>query len=668
MSTRRGAPKALGVAALMVGLSAAAASQTWNYELVHAFRNDETPRAGLTQLPDGTLYGATYFGGSSGLGAIFRLDSSAIVTTIYSFNGVDGAHASAALIQASDGYLYGTTADGGTTPCAGNGCGTVFRIDLLGQLTSLHAFDHTDGWSPSSALVESSDGFFYGVTPFGGSGGCLPQGCGTVFKSDTLGHLTSLYSFVGEHAPSGALIQAADGSLYGTTYFGGSAGWGTIFRWDLSGGLTTVLSFGQDGGWLPSAGLIQATDGDFYGSTYFGGGGNCSIFPVEGCGTIFRVDASGTLKTLHAFTTSGGDGANPSAELVQASDGNLYGTTQHGGSALLYGAVFQMDTSGNLTTLHSFNGLNGAYPSALIQGTDGNLYGTAEDGPTGGGVIFRLTAATFAVNAITPRSGPSAGSTDIDILGGGFQPGAAVAIGGLPATNVTVSDPAIIVASTPTLSPGTLNDVTVTNPGAIQNASATLRKVYFADFLDVPQTDIFHDFVETIFRNGVTAGYGNGYYGRDDSVTRAQMAVLLLKAEHGYTYTPPACSGVFKDVICTPGAGFADWIEQLAVEEITGGCYTDPLRYCPDRGATRAEMAVLLLKTQHGIGYQPPACVGIFADVPCPSTPAFPYSDWIEQLAAESVTDGCGNSNYCPEDLNTRGQIAVFLVKTFNLQ
>ena len=189
------------------------------------------------------------------------------------------------------------------------------------------------------------------------------------------------------------------------------------------------------------------------------------------------------------------------------------------------------------------------------------------------------------------------------------------------------------------------------------------------DFLDVPPSHQYHDFINTIARNGITAGCLDGKsFCPDASVTRAEMAVFLLKAEHGYGYAPPACSGIFSDVTCTPLVGFSDWIERLYNENITSGCFTNPLQYCPDREVRRDEMAALLLKTEHGSSYMPPACTGVFADVPC--TPDVGFPDWIEQLANEGVTGGCfiNPLRYCPDRLNSRGEMAVFLVKTFGLQ
>jgi hypothetical protein len=190
--------------------------------------------------------------------------------------------------------------------------------------------------------------------------------------------------------------------------------------------------------------------------------------------------------------------------------------------------------------------------------------------------------------------------------------------------------------------------------------SGEVSRLISVDFLDAPPAHPFHDFVNTVARNGITAGCGNGDYCPDASVTRAQMAVFLLKAEHGGAYTPPACAGMFGDVACP--SQFADWIEQLAAEGITGGCGGG--NYCPDAAVTRAQMAVFLLKAEHGSAYTPPACSGDFGDVACPSQ----FADWIEQLAAENITGGCGGGNYCPDNPNTRGQMAVFLTKTFQLE
>jgi hypothetical protein len=185
-------------------------------------------------------------------------------------------------------------------------------------------------------------------------------------------------------------------------------------------------------------------------------------------------------------------------------------------------------------------------------------------------------------------------------------------------------------------------------------------KGWVADFLDVPQGHQFYSFVTTLVSNAITVGVGGGNYGVDQATLRQQMAVFLLKAKHGLCYTPPPCVGMFGDVPCS--SNFAPWIEAMANEGITGGCGNG--NFCPTNPVRRDQMAVFLLKGEHGSSYVPPACAGIFPDVPCPST----FADWIEQLAAEQITGGCGNGNYCPLSNNTRGQMAVFITKTFNLQ
>jgi hypothetical protein len=180
-------------------------------------------------------------------------------------------------------------------------------------------------------------------------------------------------------------------------------------------------------------------------------------------------------------------------------------------------------------------------------------------------------------------------------------------------------------------------------------------------FPDVAVGSAFYIYVETLFHNQITGGCAGGNYCPGNPVTRAQMAVFLLKSEHGSGYLPPACAGIFTDVACP--SPFADWIEQLFHEGITGGCGAGI--YCPGNPVTRAQMAVFLLKAQHGSTYVPPACMGIFGDVACPST----FANWIEQLATEGITGGCQASPplYCPNNPNTRGQMAVFLTKTFQL-
>ena len=259
--------------------------------------------------------------------------------------------------------------------------------------------------------------------------------------------------------------------------------------------------------------------------------------------------------------------------------------------------------------------------------------------------------------SISPSSGPAATATTFTLSGTDFLDGATVTIGGAAATGVSVDSFNSLSASTPALAAGTVGDVVVTNT---DGSRGTLVKGWVSDFLDVPQANSFYAYVTTLVSNAITVGIGGGLYGVGDDTLRQQMAVFLLKARHGLCYVPPDCTGAFSDVTCP--STFANWIEAFAAEGITGGCGTG--LYCPQNPVRRDQMAVFLLKAEHGPGYAPPGCAGVFPDVPCSS----PFAPWIEQLAAENVTGGCGGGNYCPSNPSTRGQMAVFVVKTFGLQ
>ena len=261
------------------------------------------------------------------------------------------------------------------------------------------------------------------------------------------------------------------------------------------------------------------------------------------------------------------------------------------------------------------------------------------------------------IYASSPRSGPPAGGVTVTLTGTHFVSGATVTFGGVPGTNVTFTSETSMKADAPALSAATVNDIMVTNT---DGTAGTLKKAWIVDFLDVPPSQQFYTWVTTLVSNAITVGVGSGNYGVADPTLRQQMAVFLLKGRHGICYVPPTCQGVFGDVACP--STFADWIEALAAEGITGGCGGG--NYCPTNPVRRDQMAVFLLKAEHGSAYVPPACLGIFADVPCPSQ----FANWIEQLSHEGITGGCGGGNYCPQNPNTRGQMAVFLVKTFGLQ
>ncbi len=269
---------------------------------------------------------------------------------------------------------------------------------------------------------------------------------------------------------------------------------------------------------------------------------------------------------------------------------------------------------------------------------------------TGGGDVV--------VSSISPTSGPASGFPGAVLAGASFAAGAAVTVGGVGASGVVVNSPTQITMDVPALAPGVVYPVTVTEPGP---ASGTLTNGWFADFLDVAGGLPFHPFVEKLVRNAITAGCGGGNYCPGSSVTRAQMAVFLLRAKDGPAYTPPACIvPAFNDVPCS--SGFAIWVNELALRGVTAGCGGG--NYCPSSAVTRDQMAVFLLVTKEGSAYSPPACVvPTFTDVPCASG----FAKWIDELAARGITAGCGGGNYCPASAVTRGQMAVFLSTTFGL-
>jgi uncharacterized repeat protein (TIGR03803 family) len=331
---------------------------------------------------------------------------------------------SAALVQGSDGNFYGTTAYGGAS-----GDGTVFRVITNGTMATLISFNGTNGSHPVAALVQGSDGNFYGTTEFGGTNG----NSGTVFQMTAAGVLTTLVSFNGTNGshPAAALVQGNDGNLYGTTILGGAYNRGTIYRLTPGGALTTLVSFTGGRGSSPFGALVEGTNGSFYGTTVGASGAWFSgVSSGYGFGTVFTLPPAGLLTTLISF--SGANGYNPSCGLVQGSDGNFYGTTAYGGNTSVnggsgsgcgLGTVFKMTSAGALTKLVSFNGANGSYcVSGLVQGTDGNFYGTTAGGGTsgsflGGGTVFRVTPAG-ALTTLVSFNGANGNSPQAPLIRG----------------------------------------------------------------------------------------------------------------------------------------------------------------------------------------------------------------------------------------------------------
>jgi uncharacterized repeat protein (TIGR03803 family) len=338
------------------------------------------PRA-LTRDGDGNFYGTTENGGPANYGTVFRVTPGGTLTTLVSFNGVNGRNPRAGLTPGSSGDFYGTTYSGGGSA---SGQGTIFKINPVGDLTTLVSLTAATGNYPAGGLTQGSDGNFYGTT----SDIFPEQRYGTVFKVTPSGQLTTLASFEYSNGynPKAGLTLGSDGNYYGTTYMGGAGKRGTVFKVTPSGVFTTLAFFNDVNGSQPLAGLTLGNDGYFYGTTTSGG--------AYGFGTIFKVTPQGVLTRLHSFDGQGGRG--PVAGLTQGSDGAFFGTTETGGSNGR-GVIYKVTTSGQFTTLYVFpvDDTKGTYPSgSLTQGSDGNFYGTTSSGgPNGGGTIFKMTPA-----------------------------------------------------------------------------------------------------------------------------------------------------------------------------------------------------------------------------------------------------------------------------------
>jgi uncharacterized repeat protein (TIGR03803 family) len=374
--------------------SVAQAANAQTFHLLYQFRSGNggsQPFASLIRDPKGNLYGTTEVDGAYSYGTVFKLSPTGKETVLYSFKGAggDGATPMAPLVRDAAGNLYGTTYYGGTFggACRAFGCGIVFKVSPAGKETVLYQFTGTpgDGQNSWQGLVRDSLGNLYGTTYYGGT-----NNFGTVFKLDPTGKETVLHSF-GTNNPDGifpfggSLIRDSAGTLYGTTSLDLSQS-GTVFKLTPDGTETILHTFtnGNGDGQLPYGTLVRDTAGNLYGVTNFGGAFNF--------GTVFKLDSSNTETLLYSFSGAGSDGAVPGGGLVRDRSGNLYGTTNSGGSSY-FGTVFKLDASGTETILHSFSGRDGNLPDlGLVRDSKGSLYGTTQyGGAHGGGVVFKIT-------------------------------------------------------------------------------------------------------------------------------------------------------------------------------------------------------------------------------------------------------------------------------------
>src|ERR1022692_4939538 len=358
---------------------------TGRQTVLHSFTGGAdggTPYAGVIGDSAGNLYGTTYQGGTANVGVVYKLDTTGHETVLYSFTGgADGGGPTAGVILDSAGNLYGTAT------YSSAGAGVVYKLDSTGHETVLFTFTGTysggDGNTPVAGVIRDSAGNLYGTTEHGGT-----ASGGVVYKVDSTGHETVLYNFTwgadgGE--PYAGVIRDSAGNLYGTTQCGGTASGGVVYKVDSPGHETVLYSFtgGADGG-DPYAGVIGDSAGNLYGTTYRGG--------TTGKGTVYKVDSAGHETVLYTFT-GGADGGGPFAGVIRDSAGNLYGTT-HGGFMAGAGVVYKLDTTGHETVLYTFKGgADGGYPYAGVIGDSaGNLYGTTNygGGTATAGVVYKL--------------------------------------------------------------------------------------------------------------------------------------------------------------------------------------------------------------------------------------------------------------------------------------
>jgi uncharacterized repeat protein (TIGR03803 family) len=382
------------------------------------------PRGSVVFDSSGNLYGTTVYGGTWNAGVVFKLDTARQLTVLYSFTGgSDGAYPYSGVTLDSAGNIYGTTAYGGTGQ-DNSGIGVVFMLNATGQFTVLHTFTgEPDGAYPYSGLVRDSAGNLYGTTYFGGT-----SNAGMVYKLDTSNNETTLYSFTGGADganPYDSVLRTSAGNLYGTTFAGGAAGLGVIFKLNTANKETVLYSFagGTDGA-NPFGGVIFDSTGNLYGTTIYGG--------TDRAGVVYKLSAAGTETVLYTFTGES-DGTGPYAGVIRDSSGNLYGTTGNGGIAGL-GVVFELNTSGVQTVLYSFPAATGGFgPNAgVVRDSAGNYYGTTPlGGSAGAGVVYEVSTTgqetvlysfTGGVDGNGPNSGvvrDSAGNLYGTTLSGG---------------------------------------------------------------------------------------------------------------------------------------------------------------------------------------------------------------------------------------------------------
>ena len=434
---------------------AAIPAQAQTYKVLDVFNingpGPEWPGGPLAQGRNGDLYAWSYLGGANNTGSIWKTTPSGKVSVVLSFATGTGNDCQNGMTLGTDGNFYGTA----LTDCAGPGY--VFKLTPSGTLTVLHTFTGAPDGSGPGLLVQYTDGNFYGVTNKGGA-----DNYGTVFKITPTGKLTIIYSFDNTNnfsEPTYGLTVGNDGNFYGTFALSGYPG--GVFKITPTGVATILHNFTSNpDGSEPASGVILGKDGNFYGDTPQGG--------AYGYGTLFKMTPSGKLTILYSFNSSTDYATNPTAPLLQATDGNFYGVL-----VSRFQDLFRFTPSGTLTVLEKFVLPGGVYPYwPLIQDTNGILYGLLQQGGQyNGGELFSLKIGAKPFASLVSTSGKE--GANIGILGQGFSSSSVVEFGGVQATSIKLTGKTFISATVPT---GALTgSVTVTTGSTILTSVQTFK-------------------------------------------------------------------------------------------------------------------------------------------------------------------------------------------------
>ncbi len=551
-----------------------------------------------------------------------------------------GMDAFAAKLNSSGGLTWNTFL-GGSSGDAGygiavDGSGNVYVAGNSGATWGSPVRAYTSGSDAFAAKLGSSGGLTWN-TFLGGSGGdagraIAVDGNGNVYvagySNATWGSPVRSYNSLGDGF---AAKLYSSGGLTWNTFLGGSGvddgigiavdGSGNVYvagQSDVTWG-SPVRAYTS--GWDGFAAKLNSSGGLTW-NTFLGGSG-------YDIGNAIAVDGSGNVYV--AGTSDAAWGCSPTACTVRAY------------TSLTDGFAAKLNSSGGLTWNTFLGGSGNDYGFGIAVDGSGNAYVAGTSNAAWGSPMRAYTSGT---DAFAARLAPSGGLTWNAFLGGsGYDYGRGIAVDGNG--NVYVAGQSTATWGAPVRAYTSGNDAFVVKLGNI--------------FADVPSNYWAWQWIERLYAAGITGGCASNplRYCPEDPVSRAQMAVFLERGIHGSVFTPPTVALTFTD---TAGNFAQYWIEALKSDGITSGC--GPSLYCPDASTTRAEMAIFLLRSKHGASYVPPAASGMmFSDVPS----SYWAASWIEQLANEGITSGCGPSLYCPDATVTRAQMAVFLVRTFNL-